>query len=189
VPGLHAPVLPPAAGAEALARPAPQAWALGALALAIAAGLAFWLLRPVAVVTPAAAGAAAPASATVAAALPIVAPPVMAANVPPPLPAPAAVPQPAPTPSRAPTAAVPAPPPPAERLPTLAELPEAQRRALPPLALAGGMYSAQPAQRLVILDGQVVHEGDEPAPGLRVERIRPRAVEFSFQGLRFEQRY
>jgi len=36
-----------------------------------------------------------------------------------------------------------------------------------------------------VLNGQVVHEGDQPVPGLLVEQIRPRAVVFSFQGQRF----
>jgi len=74
----------------------------------------------------------------------------------------------------------------ATHLPSLAELPEAVRRQLPPLALGGGMYSEQAAQRLVLVNGQVAHEGDEPVAGLRVLQIRPRSVVFSFQGQLFE---
>jgi general secretion pathway protein B len=71
-------------------------------------------------------------------------------------------------------------------VPTLAELPDGIRQQVPPLTLGGGVYSTQAAQRLVIVNGQVVHEGDQPAAGLRVVQIRPRSVVFSFQGQAFE---
>jgi general secretion pathway protein B len=72
-----------------------------------------------------------------------------------------------------------------ERVPGLAELPEDFRRQLPPIALAGGMYSELATQRLVIVNGSVVREGDQPATDLRVVQIRPRAVVFSFRGQLF----
>jgi general secretion pathway protein B len=77
-------------------------------------------------------------------------------------------------------------PPAAARVPTLAELPDAIRQQVPPLTLGGGVYSTQATQRLVIVNGQVVHEGDQPAAGLRVVQIRPRSVVFSFRGQQFE---
>ncbi len=72
------------------------------------------------------------------------------------------------------------------RVPTLAELPDTIRQQVPPLTLGGGVYSTQASQRLVIVNGQVVHEGDQPAAGLRVVQIRPRSVVFSFRGQAFE---
>jgi general secretion pathway protein B len=72
-----------------------------------------------------------------------------------------------------------------ERVPGLAELPEDFRRQLPTIALAGGMYSELATQRLVIVNGSVVREGDQPATDLRVVQIRPRAVVFSFRGQLF----
>jgi general secretion pathway protein B len=72
-----------------------------------------------------------------------------------------------------------------ERVPRLAELPEDFRRQLPAIALAGGMYSELATQRLVIFNGSVVREGDQPATDLRVVEIRPRAVVFSFRGRLF----
>jgi len=87
------------------------------------------------------------------------------------------------------SAAPPAPaasPPAASRILPLAELPEAVRRQLPPLTLGGSVYSEQPAQRLVIVNGQVTHEGDQPASQLQVVQIRPRSVVFSFHGQLFE---
>lgn len=75
---------------------------------------------------------------------------------------------------------------PVASIPTLAELPAALRQGLPPLTLGGIVHSAQAAQRLVILNGQVLHEGDRPTPELQVEQIRPRSVVLSFRGQAFE---
>jgi general secretion pathway protein B len=73
-----------------------------------------------------------------------------------------------------------------EPIPRLADLPEDFRRQLPAIALGGGMYSEQAAQRLVIVNGSVAREGDQPAADLRVVQIRPRTVVFSFRGQLFE---
>ena len=81
----------------------------------------------------------------------------------------------------------PAPLPAAEaRLPTLAELPDALRREVQPLSLGGIVYAEQPALRIVIVNGQVFHEGDKPLPELLVQQIRPKSVVFGFRGQRFE---
>jgi general secretion pathway protein B len=94
------------------------------------------------------------------------------------------------TPQSAPAgnaAATPTPPVPAlQTLPRLADLPQAQRRELPPLVVSGAVQSPDPASRMLILDGQVLREGDAPAPGLLLERIGPRAAVFSRGGVRFE---
>jgi general secretion pathway protein B len=84
-------------------------------------------------------------------------------------------------------AVTPTPPVPAlQTLPRLADLPQAQRRELPPLVVSGAVQSPDPASRMLILDGQVLREGDAPAPGLVLERIGPRAAVFSRGGVRFE---
>lgn len=75
---------------------------------------------------------------------------------------------------------------PVATIPTLAELPATLRQGLPPLTLGGIVHSAQAAQRLVILNGQVLHEGDRHTPELQVEQIRPRSVVLSFRGQAFE---
>ena len=87
----------------------------------------------------------------------------------------------------APATRVPAasPGPPA-RLTVLRELPESSRRALPPLAVAGSMYSSEPAARMLVLDGQVVREGQQLQPGLAVETIGPKSAILSWRGQRFE---
>ena len=72
------------------------------------------------------------------------------------------------------------------RLPTLAELPEALRREVQPLDLGGSVYAEQPPLRIVIINGQVFHEGDKPLPALQVQQIRLKSVVFSVRGQRFE---
>jgi len=92
----------------------------------------------------------------------------------------------------APPAAVspaPVPLPPAAVLPTYRELPEAMRRQLSPLTVGGAMHSPDPASRMLILNGQVVRQGDTVAPGLVLEEIQPRAAVLVFQGQRFTLPY
>jgi general secretion pathway protein B len=72
------------------------------------------------------------------------------------------------------------------RLPTLAELPEALRREVQPLNLGGSVYADQAPLRIVIVNGQVFHEGDKPLPALQVQQIGLKSVVFSVRGQRFE---
>jgi len=74
-------------------------------------------------------------------------------------------------------------------VPTLAELPDALRRSLPPLKLGGSMYSDQPAARMLIINSVVYHEGDALAPGLKLESIGLRKAQLSYQGQAFTVDY
>ncbi|WP_234414006.1 general secretion pathway protein GspB, partial [Ideonella sp. A 288] len=65
-------------------------------------------------------------------------------------------------------------------------LPDDVRRRLPELRIGGSMHSPVPANRLLIVDGQVVREGDTVAPGLVIEQIRPRSAVFRFGTHRYE---
>ena len=65
------------------------------------------------------------------------------------------------------------------------DLPQAVRAQLPNLQIAGVTYSANAAYRMAIVNGQVLHEGDQAAPGLRLERIEPERTVWSFQGYRY----
>jgi general secretion pathway protein B len=136
--------------------------------------------------------------------------------VPPPRPVPAAplsgqagptplntTPAPAPQPVGAPTAITPPQAPsPADPLaspttlsapaniPLFRELPEPLRRELPPLTVNGAVYSPEAASRMLVLDGQVVREG-QSVPGatqgsLVLERIGPKLATFSYKGQRFQ---
>ena len=65
------------------------------------------------------------------------------------------------------------------------QLPPAVRAQLPTLEIAGLSYSSNPAHRMVIVNGQVLHEGDQAAPGLLLQGIEPQRTLWSFQGYRY----
>jgi general secretion pathway protein B len=101
----------------------------------------------------------------------------------PPVTAPAAAPPPLPLvvsaqPRQALPVAPPAPPPAPILTPVrlLAELPPEQRRELPALAVNGSVWSEQPSARFVVLDGQLLREGDSLEPGLVLVQLTPRAA-------------
>ena len=89
-----------------------------------------------------------------------------------------------PTPARPPQAK-PSASAPAAAAPLLAELPEATRRQIPAMAISGAVYSDNPAQRLLLVNGQVLNQGNQVAPDLTVVEIRSNISEFSFRGIRF----
>lgn len=74
-------------------------------------------------------------------------------------------------------------------LPSKDSLPEALRRELPPLVTGGAMYSDTPANRMLIINAQVWHEGDKIAPNLTLEQIRLRSAVLVFKGQRFTLAY
>jgi general secretion pathway protein B len=71
-----------------------------------------------------------------------------------------------------------------ERVYALNELPDDIRRQLPTLSVGGSMYSPKPADRLVIINGQVLHEGDQLAPDLVVQQIKLKSAVLTFKGYR-----
>jgi general secretion pathway protein B len=87
----------------------------------------------------------------------------------------------APAPSRAPA--------PEESLPYLAQLPDAVQREVPRVVFGGYMYSANPADRLLIVDKALRHEGDEVAPGLVLEKLLPKAAVMNYRGKRYRVAY
>lgn len=68
-------------------------------------------------------------------------------------------------------------------------LPEPVRRELPVLAIGGSIYSDQPRSRMLIVGGQLLHEGDEVAPGVLLELIKPRSAVLRRGELRYEVGY
>lgn len=59
----------------------------------------------------------------------------------------------------------------------------------PKLVVAGGVYSANPAHRMVIINGAPVREGAEPVPGVVVEQVRAASVVLNFRGQRHTVTY
>jgi len=67
-----------------------------------------------------------------------------------------------------------------------AELPDDVRRDLPKLVIGGASYSGDPASRMVMINGQIFHEGDQLAPQLVLERIKLKSAVLSYKGYRYE---
>lgn len=100
------------------------------------------------------------------------------------------------TPTRATAEAPPAAPkPPAQaaptaaRIPTMSELPDDIKRELPQLMIGGAMYSDTPTSRMLIINSQVFHEGDQPYQGLVLEEIRLKSAVFKYRGYRYAINY
>lgn len=75
------------------------------------------------------------------------------------------------------------------RVVPVAELPEDVRRELPALSIGGAMHSDVPANRMLVLNGSVFHEGDQPAPGLVLEEIKLKSAVFRFKEHRYSVAY
>ncbi len=79
--------------------------------------------------------------------------------------------------------------PPATRVPAMSELPDDIRRDLPQLTIGGAMYSDTPSSRMLIINSQVFHEGDQPYQGLLLEEIRLKSAVFKYRGYRYAINY
>jgi general secretion pathway protein B len=114
--------------------------------------------------------------------------PVRAPDVAPPTQHIAAAPVPKPVTQPKPAAPVAAPAP-EESLPTLRELPPSVQQGLPQVAFGGYMYSPNPADRLLLIDKALRHEGEEVAPGLILEKLLPKSAVLNFRGTRYRVPY
>ena len=70
----------------------------------------------------------------------------------------------------------------APAIPSRAELPPALSQALPALAVSGMVYARDPAQRMVLINGELWRQGDTVAPGLVLEEIRAKDLVLRYQG-------
>lgn len=204
VPGLNSQRVPPASRKPVQVR----RWHPWHVALAVASGLcvilALWWWQPssteptpslpVQPTAPAVSEAPAPVQAVAPPepVLPILAPP-------PPEPTASARTAPSVSKARAPTASATAAdaaatPAPAEAAPTapvrsFAELSPEARAQLPAVNVSGATYSKDAAVRMLIVNGKVVQEGQEIAPGLKLETIGQRSAVLNHQGLRYSIGY
>jgi general secretion pathway protein B len=211
--GIHAHPMPLDSGASGRGARSPWLWGLGAVVIAVLA--AGWYVsrdgessNPAPVVASAApAAAATPPGSSAPAEQPA---PVANVIVPPP--PPPAAPQPVQAREAAFVQRVPrmggmAPPPQPPSQQQQAQTPQlrapasppvqagAQQQAAPALAglppdaprvsISGGVYSPSPAQRMLIVNGQVFNEGSEVAPGLAIDEIKPRTAVLRFRGARY----
>ena len=66
------------------------------------------------------------------------------------------------------------------------QLPEAIRNELPALSIGGASYSKSPASRMLIINGQVFHEGDTLGPNLTLKQIQLKAAVLEYKGYRYK---
>lgn len=69
------------------------------------------------------------------------------------------------------------------------ELPDDIRRELPQLTVGGAMHSDVAANRMLVLNGGVFREGDQPAPGVLLEEIRLKSAVLRYKGHRYSISY
>ena len=75
------------------------------------------------------------------------------------------------------------------KISALSELPDDVRRELPTIAVGGSIYSKSAANRMLVINGQVFHEGDELAAGLVLEQIRQKSAVLKIKTYRYEITY
>jgi len=194
VPGIHAQSIPVLTG-DASASRAPRLllWAVIALAVLLAVLLAWQWLGRDAAPEPVSATAPPPVPAPMPMAVPVAVPmpapprpePPTATTIAPPLPRPTPAPRPAP--ASAAVAKAPASKPGAadSRVYAQNELPDTIRRELPQIVVGGSIYSDNAANRFLIINGQVFHEGDKLAPELFLDQIKLKAAVLRFKGYRY----
>ena len=69
------------------------------------------------------------------------------------------------------------------------ELPENIQRELPSLAITGYIYSSNPAERSMLINRALRHEGEEVAPGVTLEKMMPKSAVLSYRGYRYRITY
>ena len=116
------------------------------------------------------------------------APPPPKAAAQPPTATPAAA-APAPVPAPAPAATAASTETQAAPVRSFGELSPEARAQLPPVSVSGSTYSKNPALRMLIINGKVIQEGQEIAPGFKLETIGQRSAVLNHQGLRYSIGY
>lgn len=71
----------------------------------------------------------------------------------------------------------------------LMDLPESVRKDLPTLTIGGAMYSDTASQRMLIINSQVLHEGDKISNDLTLESIQLKSAIFRFRTYRYVVNY
>ena len=76
---------------------------------------------------------------------------------------------------------------PAQNVISMAELPLALQQELPPMTISFHAYSGNPKERLVGINNRMLREGDELAPGFKLEQITPEGMILGFKGYSFRR--
>jgi general secretion pathway protein B len=75
------------------------------------------------------------------------------------------------------------------RVPSLRELPEQIQREIPEFKVGGYIYADKPADRSVLINNRLLHEGDEAAPGVTLERMQKNGMILRYKEFRFRRSY
>jgi len=70
---------------------------------------------------------------------------------------------------------------------SISELPPAIQQSIPRMAISVHAYSPKPQDRVAMINGRMLREGQELAPGLRLEQVTPDGMIFSFGGYHFHR--
>ena len=202
VPGIHTQATPGVAGDEGRVRVSgPLVWVVLVLSALVVALLAWLFFGRESAPAPAAAPSVVASSPPPVVAMPVVAMPAPAPVLPSVAPAvPAAQPTrlapPAPRLAAPPVArSVIAPPPPQPaastepRIYAISELPENIKRELPQVVVGGSIYSDSAANRFLIINGQIFHEGDKLGPELWLVQIKLKAAVLRYKDYRYTIRF
>lgn len=73
----------------------------------------------------------------------------------------------------------------AAELPNRKDLPPDLQRSLPPIVVSGNVYSSDPSQRMLVVNGELWREGEQIRPDLVLEQIRRRDAVLRYRGTRF----
>lgn len=68
---------------------------------------------------------------------------------------------------------------------SLSELAPELRQELPALVMSLHSHSADPKERMVMLNGTMLHEGDQVTPGLLLQEVTPDGAILAYRGQRF----
>lgn len=75
------------------------------------------------------------------------------------------------------------------RVYALNELPENIRLELPRVVVGGSSYSTNPALRMLMINGQMYQEREQPLPNLQLEQIRQGSAVLKYKGYRYRITY
>lgn len=74
-------------------------------------------------------------------------------------------------------------------LPTQHELPENLRQQIPAMAVNGYIYANNPADRSIVINNRLLHEGEQLMPGLVLEKMKPKEAIMNYKGFRYRLLY
>jgi general secretion pathway protein B len=68
---------------------------------------------------------------------------------------------------------------------TMRDLPQNIQAELPAIVVNGYIYAKTPSDRSVLMNQKLLHEGDQVAPGLVLEKMLPKGAILSYKGYRY----